>query len=70
MGASHKEAARKFMREHPGTTFPAAKRASVAISYKSNHLRLTDWLRLRMTWNSGLIPPARSRGSATSSSSR
>lgn len=27
MGASHKEAARKFMREHPGTTYPAAKRA-------------------------------------------
>lgn len=27
MGASHKEAARAFMRAHPGTTFPAAKRA-------------------------------------------
>jgi hypothetical protein len=27
MGASHKEAAREYMRQHPGTTFPAAKRA-------------------------------------------
>ena len=48
MGASHKEAARKFMREHPGTTFPAAMRAvarDTAIIPKLPSAQSIPWLR-------------------------
>jgi hypothetical protein len=52
MGASHKKAARTFMREHPGTTFPAAKRAvarSTVPASDSPAPQSIPWLRRRVS---------------------
>ncbi|SPM41934.1 predicted protein [Mycobacterium numidiamassiliense] len=48
MGSSHKEAARQLMREHPGTTFPVAKRAvarGTAVIPQSPAPHPIPWLR-------------------------
>jgi hypothetical protein len=48
MGASHTEAARKYMREHPGVTFPAAKRAvarGTTIGSPTRVPELVPWVR-------------------------
>lgn len=55
MGSSHKEAARLFMREHPGTTFPAAKRAvarGAAVIPQSSAPHPIPWLRRMVRENS------------------
>lgn len=51
MGASHNKAARMFMREHPGTTFPAAKRAVARSTVRASDSpapQAIPWLRRRV----------------------
>lgn len=48
MGSSHKQAARKYQREHPGVTFPEAKRAVARPASGSSPAQLPDqvpWVR-------------------------